>query len=96
MADGLTEAVVGLPVPRLRPYVDRYLGYREHVGRPLVRREVAGAFVVLILGWGAPLDVVERRRAERSAYGMDSFVAGPFDAYCTSRTSASASGCSCC
>ncbi|MFE9689935.1 helix-turn-helix domain-containing protein [Micromonospora sp. NPDC005806] len=88
----LTEAVVGLPDPRLRPYVDRYLGYREHTARPLVRREVAGAFVVLILGWGAPLDVTDARAAERSAYGVNAFVAGPFDAYCATRTIGAGAG----
>jgi AraC-like DNA-binding protein len=80
------EVVVGLPEPRLRPFVDRYLGYREPAAVPLIRREVAGAFVVLILGWGAPLDVVDPRSAERSAYRVDSFVAGPFDAYCSTAT----------
>ncbi|MFU8853482.1 DUF6597 domain-containing transcriptional factor [Micromonospora sp. SL1-18] len=82
----LTEAVVGLPDPRLHPYVDRYLGYREQAAQPLVRREVAGAFVVLILGWGAPLDVIDPRAVERGAYGVNAFLAGPFDAYCTTRT----------
>lgn len=83
---GGIEAVVGLPDPRLRPFVDRYLGYREPAPLPLVRREVAGAFVVLVLGWGAPLDVVDPRVAGRGAYGVDSFVAGPFDGPCTTST----------
>ncbi|WBB67373.1 helix-turn-helix domain-containing protein [Micromonospora sp. WMMD812] len=51
-----------------------------------MRREAAGAFVVLILGWGAPLDVVDPRSAERSAYRVDSFVAGTFDRWCRTRT----------
>ncbi|MEU8297375.1 helix-turn-helix domain-containing protein [Micromonospora sp. NPDC048909] len=80
------EVVLGLPDVRLRPFVDRYVGYREHADLPLVRREVAGAFVVLILGWGAPLDVVVPHSAERSAYRVDSFVAGTFDRWCTTRT----------
>lgn len=82
----LTEAVVGRPDPRLRPYVDRYLGYREHTAAPLVRQEVAGAFVVLILGWGAALDVTDPRAAGRGASGVNAFVAGPFDGCCTTRT----------
>jgi AraC-like DNA-binding protein len=82
----LTEAVLGLPDPRLRPYVDRYLGYREHAAGPLVRREAAGAFVVLILGWGAPLDVTDARAADRGAYGTSAFLAGPFDGWCATRT----------
>ncbi|SBT44415.1 helix-turn-helix domain-containing protein [Micromonospora auratinigra] len=82
----LTEAHVGRPDPRLRPYVEGYLGYRERVAQPLVRHEVAGAFVVLILGWGAPLDVTDRRAADRGVSGANAFLAGPFDAYCTTRT----------
>ncbi|WP_433282194.1 helix-turn-helix domain-containing protein [Micromonospora sp. CA-244673] len=82
----LTEAVIGLPDPRLRPYVDRYLGYREHAVGPLVRREAAGAFVVLILGWGAPLDVTDPRAADRGAHGTSAFLAGPFDGWCATRT----------
>ncbi|MGY0006658.1 helix-turn-helix domain-containing protein [Micromonospora sp. I033] len=82
----LTEAVLGLPDPRIRPYVDRYLGYREHAAGPLVRREVASAFVVLILGWGAPLDVTDPRAADRGASDTSAFLAGPFDGWCTTRT----------
>ncbi|MBM0228406.1 MULTISPECIES: AraC family transcriptional regulator [Micromonospora] len=83
---GTFEVVVGRPDVRLRPFVDRYVGYRERAELPLVRRQAAGAFVVLILGWGAPLDVVDPRCAERGAYQVDSFVAGTFDAYCLTRT----------
>ncbi|MEH0984228.1 helix-turn-helix domain-containing protein [Micromonospora sp. CPCC 205556] len=86
MTATVDQVVVGVPDPRLRPFVGRYLGYREYAPRPLVRREVAGAFVVVILGWGAPLDVVDPRAASRGAYRVDSFVAGPFDAYCTTST----------
>jgi AraC-like DNA-binding protein len=82
----LTEAVLGLPDPRLRPYVDRYLGYREHAAGPLMRREAAGAFVVLILGWGAPLDVTDPRAADRGAHDTSAFLAGPFDGWCATRT----------
>lgn len=78
--------VVGVPQPGLRPWVDRYLGYREHTDRPLIRREVAGAFVVLVIGWGDPLDVVDPRCAARGAYRVDSFVAGTFDGHCLTRT----------
>ncbi|MFJ6169031.1 helix-turn-helix domain-containing protein [Micromonospora orduensis] len=80
------EMVVGLPEARLRPFVDRYIGYRERADLPLVRRETAGVFVVLILGWGAPLDVTDPRSAERGVRLVDSFVAGTFDGWCTTRT----------
>ncbi|MET7670322.1 helix-turn-helix domain-containing protein [Micromonospora luteifusca] len=80
------EMVLGLPDVRLRPFVNRYVGYRERADVPLVRRESAGVFVVLILGWGAPLDVTDPRNAERGATKVDSFVAGTFDGWCTTRT----------
>ncbi|MEV1015018.1 helix-turn-helix domain-containing protein [Micromonospora sp. NPDC049801] len=80
------ELVLGVPELRLRPFVDRYIGYRERADVPLVRRETAGAFVVLILGWGAPLDVTDPRGAERGVERVDSFVAGTFDGWCTTRT----------
>ncbi|MEU0548147.1 helix-turn-helix domain-containing protein [Micromonospora sp. NPDC005979] len=80
------ELVLGVPEIRLRPFVDRYIGYRERADVPLVRRETAGAFVVLILGWGAPLDVADPRGAERGVERVDSFVAGTFDGWCTTRT----------
>ncbi|MEU4678178.1 AraC family transcriptional regulator [Micromonospora sp. NPDC023737] len=82
-ADGV---VLGLPSVALRPYVERYVGYRERAELPLVRRETAGAFVVLILGWGAPLDVIDPRSRQRSAYGVNSFVAGTFDRWCRTET----------
>ncbi len=80
------EMVVGAPPARLRPFVDRYLGYREAAPAPLVRRQAAGAFVVLVLGWGDPLDVVDPRAPALGASGVSSFVAGPYDGWCTTST----------
>ncbi|MET8359617.1 AraC family transcriptional regulator [Micromonospora sp. NPDC005171] len=80
------EMVRGLPDASLRPFVDSYVGYRERADVPLVRRESAGVFVVLILGWGAPLDVTDPRSAERGVTAVDSFVAGTFDGWCATRT----------
>ncbi|WFE31189.1 AraC family transcriptional regulator [Micromonospora sp. WMMD975] len=88
----LTEAVVGLPAPALRPWVDRYLGYREELPGPVVRREVAGAFVVLVLGWGDPLDITDPRAAGRGAYGANAFLAGPFDGWCATRGAGTGTG----
>ncbi|SCE87594.1 helix-turn-helix domain-containing protein [Micromonospora tulbaghiae] len=88
----LTEAVIGRPDPRLRQWVDRYLGYREDAPVPLVRREVAGAFVVLILGWGDPLDVTDPRAPGRGAYAANAFLAGPFDGWCVTRTAGTGTG----
>ncbi|MEU1643509.1 hypothetical protein [Micromonospora zamorensis] len=71
------EFVLGLPEVSLRPFVDRYVGYRQRADIPLVRRESAGVFVVLILGWGAPLDVTDPRSAQRGVTMVDSFWPAP-------------------
>lgn len=76
----------GDPHPRLRPYVDRYIGYEERAVTLLRRREMPGARVVLIIGWGDPLDVVDPRSAGRGAYGVTSFTAGMFDSYVVTST----------
>lgn len=39
------------PPAALRPYVTRYLGYREHASRPLRRRQAPADAVALILGF---------------------------------------------
>ncbi|MEE3917839.1 helix-turn-helix domain-containing protein [Micromonospora sp. BRA006-A] len=88
----LTEAVVGRPDPRLRRWVDSYLGYREDAPVPLVRREVAGAFVVLILGWGDPLGVTDPRAPGESGSATNAFLAGPFDGWCATRTAGTGTG----
>jgi AraC-like DNA-binding protein len=74
----------GSPHPRLRPYVERYCGYEERAGALLRRREMPGASVVLIVGWGDPLDVVDPRGG--GAYGVTSFTAGMFDSYVVTST----------
>jgi AraC-like DNA-binding protein len=78
--------VAGAPDERLWPYVDRYVGYRERADIPLVRREVPGGSVVLVVGWGAPLDVVDPRAPARGAFGVASFAGGLFDSYVTTST----------
>jgi AraC-like DNA-binding protein len=75
--------VFGTPRPVLRPYVDRYIGYWERAREPLIRREVAGAFVVVILGWGAPMDITDPLAADRGVRQAASFAAGVYDRYVT-------------
>ncbi|MFC7548551.1 helix-turn-helix domain-containing protein [Plantactinospora sp. GCM10030261] len=78
--------VSGQPTEPLRQHVDRYDGYVERADDVLIRRESAGAFAVLILGWGAPLDVTDPRAPGRGVTGVNSFVAGTFDSYAVTRT----------
>jgi AraC-like DNA-binding protein len=53
------------------PAVRTLAGWHEHVGHPVVRREVPGGRIVLVISFGPPLDV------DGSSYG--SFVAGLHD-----------------
>jgi AraC-like DNA-binding protein len=49
------EYRLGRPHPALAPFVGRYLGYREHSGTPVRRRQVPAASCTLILGLGPPI-----------------------------------------
>lgn len=71
-----------LPEPRLRPLLERYIGYRESVAGRLVRREFAGSNTVLILGWGTGVTVTDPRGG--AAWRGASLVAGPYDGYVVS------------
>ncbi|MFB9239019.1 helix-turn-helix domain-containing protein [Plantactinospora siamensis] len=79
------EAVTGTPTSALRGMVDRYLGYRESLADEVIRDEVAGAYVVLILGWGDPMDVANPRAPGSGVTAVPSFVAGVFDSVARTR-----------
>lgn len=74
----------GLPEPRLRPLVDCYIGYREVIDGPLVRREFAGSRTVLILGWGAGVTVCDPRGGP--AWNGVSLITGLYDSYVVSES----------
>jgi AraC-like DNA-binding protein len=71
----------GEPHPGLRADLGAYVGYVERVDRPLVRREVAGGRCVLIVGWGAPIDIADPRGPSHGVRGVASFTGGLSDSY---------------
>ncbi len=73
--------VSGQPHPGLRADLGEYVGYVERIDRPLLRREVAGGRCVLIVGWGAPLDITDPRRPSHGVHGVASFTGGLSDSY---------------
>jgi AraC-like DNA-binding protein len=73
--DGV-EFVPGQPHPALRRALGAYLGYVERNARPLVRRELAGARCVFIVGWGDPIDVADPQRPWQGADRVVSFTGG--------------------
>jgi AraC-like DNA-binding protein len=76
---GRWELALAEPAPRLRPHVLSYCGYDEETVAFSRRREPATAQAVLILGFGAPIEVSFPRRGElmRAA----AFVSGPSDSH---------------
>lgn len=72
------------PSPALRPYVTRLTAYREDHGRPVTRREAAFPGSVLILAFGAPMEVGGAR--------LTSFAAGLGDRFTPTRTAGTAEG----
>ncbi len=72
------------PGPALRPYVTSLCAYREHYDRPVIRTEVALPGAVLILAFGAPMEVGGTR--------LTSFTGGLGDRYTVTRMSAPTEG----
>jgi AraC-like DNA-binding protein len=71
----------GQPPPGLRSDLGPYEGYVDRVDEPLVRREVAGHRCVLIIGWGAPIDIADPRWPAHGIGGVASFTGGLSDSY---------------
>ncbi|MEV0719081.1 helix-turn-helix domain-containing protein [Asanoa sp. NPDC050611] len=77
----MIDYTVVAPAPALRRAVGPYVGYAERVAAPLVRREVAVSRCVLVIGWGAALDVHDPRGAAGGATAVTSFAAGLSGSY---------------
>lgn len=75
---------VSAPGHALRPYVSRVAVYREDHGGPLTRAETAVTGGVLVLGFGAPMEV--------AGEPMTSFGAGPSDRVTFTRVTDPAEG----
>ena len=84
----MTAYTVGAPSPALRRAVGPYVGYTERAAAPLARREAAVSRCVLIVGWGAPLDVHDPRGPSGGATGVASFAAGLAGTYVDTVTAA--------
>jgi AraC-like DNA-binding protein len=66
----------GAPGSGLAGKVEAYSGYSERSLRPVCRREFAAASVVLVVGFGDPLRVVDASGRDSGRW-LSSFVAGP-------------------
>ncbi len=53
----MNEAVTATPSPRLRPYVDRYLGYRHEGFEPGLHRGLPSRYLTFIISLHDPVDI---------------------------------------
>jgi AraC-like DNA-binding protein len=77
LGTGCWQMVTRAAASELTSAVGRYSGYREDAGQPVRRREVAVAWVVLIIGLGEPLRITGQLDAGVGGQVVTSFVAGP-------------------
>jgi AraC-like DNA-binding protein len=77
---GCFEMLLGQPHPRLRPYVTRYWGYTELVTFQR-RMEVPHPNIVLIIGLGPSMRVIDPRRPGDATTERTAFTAGVHDSY---------------
>ena len=68
------------PHPSLRPYVQEYVGWFEHMAAPLCRRELPTEDVPVIINFGAPVRLFDPLDPSRWT-DYDSFTTGAFDSY---------------
>jgi AraC-like DNA-binding protein len=80
---GRWEMVIREPDPRLRAYIQSYQGYIESTTGWMRRLEPPSTTVVLIIGLGPALGVIDPRDQGRDDAAADhtSFVSGLYDSY---------------
>jgi AraC-like DNA-binding protein len=76
MGERAVESVVGLPAPRLRPLVSRYIGYRMEGFAPRLHRGLPSRHVTLIISLAAPIHVAGMPDPARPAGGRYAALAG--------------------
>jgi hypothetical protein len=69
------------PMPALRPWVRSMYGYVEAAGRPVLRRELPGAQIVVIFDLGPTIAVADGHRPDAWARHRGGFVAGLHDRF---------------
>lgn len=74
---GAWEQVFRLPARHLRPYVRSLEGFDERMPAPLRRVEPASTDVVVVLGWGPPVDIGLGLGRDAPAERLGAFVVGP-------------------
>jgi len=79
--EGRWVAWGGLPDPRLRPHVLRYVGYAANSAQPLARREAPGTVIPLEIAFDAPYGIraLDTLDAHERPVAHDAFLGGLSD-----------------
>lgn len=86
---GWWEMTLASPASHLRDAVRDYCDYAEHTDRPILRRELPQAQVVVIINFGEPFRILDRRDASHSRT-VSSFAAGVHEQHTVVRSSGTA------
>jgi AraC-like DNA-binding protein len=70
------EWVVGRPGPRVRPFVDQYIGYRMEGYEPAVHRGLPSRHMTFIVSIGQPIDVVRQTNEAHAPRTYRSVLSG--------------------
>ena len=76
MAPPVHEAVTDRPAPPLRPFVDRYIGYRQEGFAPGVHRGLPSRHLTFIVSLGDPVDIAGMPDAAQRPATFQAFVGG--------------------
>ena len=72
----MSEAVTGSPAPPLRPYVERYLGYRQEGFAPGVHRGLPSRHLTFIISLADPVDIAGMPDAHQRPGTYQAFLGG--------------------
>jgi AraC-like DNA-binding protein len=72
----VSESALGRPAPPLRPFVDRYVGYRQEGFAPGVHRGLPSRHLTFIVSLGEPVDIAGMPDAAQRPGSFQAFVGG--------------------
>jgi AraC-like DNA-binding protein len=72
----VNESTIGRPAPPLRPFVDRYIGYRQEGFPPGVHRGLPSRHLTFIISLADPVDIAGMPDAAQRPAAYQAFVGG--------------------
>lgn len=76
MTDPLLDSAARCPVPALRPFVERYAGYRMTGFRPGVHRGLPSRHLTFIISLGGPVEIAAMPDDRQPPAALEAFVSG--------------------